>query len=655
MGLLKKKNKNDIQQETKKIDEISGLIDTASLDSIYPFVFKENKGEIEAGGNYVKVICFAEYPKKPRGNWLKDLKRIKGNITISRFIEPANSAEMINHYNNTIKNKRAEELRTHDPKILHRIGQEIKAAEYQLKQALDNESTFVNIHTYLLLQADSEDNLKSLEDNVKRVLTKLRIKGVVPYYKMEDAYWSSLPIGMNMLSEYTYQMSNTTAASSLMSWDDTEICDLRPRSLIEGFNKKSGSPVAINYLDKRRTLNQNKVVIGTSGVGKTTYMFQCILRLIALGGARIFIIDPENEYSHIVEYLGGTVIHLSSSSDTIVNPLQIFSVELDADDDANENKRSVTDDSLVEKLIKQKINRLKGFFKVITDNALGKVELSIIETVMMNLYSRFREIKDINKMTNEDWPILEDLYNALGKLKTTNPDEFKYIEEFWIILKGYVHGATTLFNGYTNLDLNTDLVSFDLKPLQTETDVQGACYLNTFSFLWDEITKDRTQLTYLFGDEIHFVLQNKESANFFYQAFKRFRKYNAGATVGTQQIQDVLNAPDNIGPAIVGNSYTKVFFGLDNIGVDDIITKLKMNFSKEEKSLLSAKRQGEALIIYGSQRVFMQVKLTEEELRLINPVYYEDKYERQANEQPDYMSRVYISPLEYEELKIMGE
>ena len=45
----------------------------------------------------------------------------------------------------------------------------------------------------------------------------------------------------------------------------------------------------------------------------------------------------------------------------------------------------------------------------------------------------------------------------------------------------------------------------------------------------------------------------------------------------------------------------------------------RMTFSDKEKKLLERRRQGEALMIYGSQRAFMKVELTEEELRLIDP------------------------------------
>ena len=84
--------------------------------------------------------------------------------------------------------------------------------------------------------------------------------------------------------------------------------------------------------------------------------------------------------------------------------------------------------------------------------------------------------------------------------------------------------------------------------------------------------------------------------------------------------------------------------------MDELIEKLKLNFSKPEISLLRAKRQGEALIIHGTKRVFMKIELTKEELRLCNPQRYVEKYEEDATIQPDYEKELYISPLEIEEI-----
>src|SRR5699024_4856151 len=130
-----------------------------------------------------------------------------------------------------------------------------------------------------------------------------------------------------------------------------------------------------------------------------------------------------------------------------------------------------------------------------------------------------------------------------------------------------------------------------LKALQNEQDIQGAAYLNTFSYLWYEITKNKTENIKLFVDEFHFLTQNPDASTFFYQAYKRFRKYKAGAIAGTQQIQDVLEGTmengKNVGQAIIGNSYTKIFIGLVNRVLEDFEEKLQIKFSSKERRLLA--------------------------------------------------------------------
>lgn len=634
-------------EEAKK-DELSGIIDNTPIEAIYPFVYKENKDNVELGGNYVRIIAIAQYPTQARGNWLSDLKRLKGNVTITQYIEKTSDTTMLDHYNKSIKNKQAELLKTKDPRLTMNLEEQIKSAKNQLKESLNNKFGFLYIYTYILIQAENLELINRLEENVNRILMKVHMRGIIPYYRMSDAYWSALPLQQNKLKEYTYQMSNTTAASSFFLFDDSEICDLSPNAQIEGINKITNSIVSINYLNDRRTLNQNMVVVGTSGVGKTTYLKRKILNLIARGYT-VYVIDPENEYSDIIEYFGGTVVHLSSVSDTKINPFEIFSEEITED----EAIKTMSNSTRVENLIKQKCQRLRGLFKAIK-NDMTQVEMSIIEGLVMSLYDKFRQVKDISKMAHEDFPIFEDLYNKIGKLKEEDPREFSKIEDFYYILKSYVYGSNSLFNGYTNINLTSNIISFDLKALQSEADIQGACYLNTFSYLWDIITKSNKEsdkYTYLFIDEFHFLIKNKESADFFVQAYKRFRKYHAGAIAVTQQIQDVLRAEGGLGTAVIENSFTKLFFGLDNRGVDEVIEKLQLNFSKPEISLLRAKRQGEALLLYGTKRVFMKIQLSKEELRLENRKRYKEKYEEDPGIQPDYESELYISPMEMEEIK----
>ncbi|MDQ7861009.1 hypothetical protein RCO48_08225 [Peribacillus frigoritolerans] len=47
-------------------DILHGMLETEELNSIYPFVWKENKNYIESGGNYIKVLAVVAYPKEQK-------------------------------------------------------------------------------------------------------------------------------------------------------------------------------------------------------------------------------------------------------------------------------------------------------------------------------------------------------------------------------------------------------------------------------------------------------------------------------------------------------------------------------------------------------------------------------------------------------------
>lgn len=632
-------------EESEVVENLDDVLDDSVMESVYPFSWEEFPDHIESGSNFIRVLTIVDYPKIKSGNWLAELKRKKGNITIVQHFESSNSYQMVDYYNKAIKNKEAEKIDTYDPLKKKRIEKAIETAEMQMNKYLDSEVTYVYQSMYVYLQADSLEELNALTDSVENTLMKLQLRPVVPTKAMYHAFWSAIPISENLLRDYTYQQSNSEVASSTFPFDDGEMLDLSPKSDIEGVNKDTDSLIAINYQDKRNVLNQNMVVIGTSGVGKTTYMKMKILRYIAKG-IKIFIIDPENEYTNIVERFGGDVVHLSSNADTKINPLEVFSdVVFDEDEDLG---AEVT----MELLVKNKIQRLKGFFQVIKPD-ITQVEKSILDSVLRDVYrnSGVFQYTHLSEISHDKWPILSDIYQQIEFMKKSDPDRYNKIEDFYFILDSYVNGSNTLFNGTTNININTDLLSFDLKALQNEPDSQGAAYLNTFSFLWDEITKNKTENIKLFVDEFHFLTQNPDASTFFYQAYKRFRKYNAGAIAGTQQIQDVLegtmDSGKNVGQAIIGNSYTKVFFGLDSQGLEDIENKLSVDFSEKERRLLLKKKQGEALIINGSKRAFNIVSLTDEELRLIDPEQWKMKHP--SEEIPNYSERIKMTPIEKDE------
>ncbi|MHC5838072.1 VirB4 family type IV secretion system protein, partial [Lactococcus lactis] len=127
-------------------------------------------------------------------------------------MENASSNKMVKFYNDTIKNKRAELLKTYDPLKKKEIQNQIDKADMQLENYIQNRSTFITQYTYIYLQEESKEALDNLTDSVTGTLIKLQLKYMTPTKAMIQAFWSSLPLQENLLEEYTYKQSNTETA-----------------------------------------------------------------------------------------------------------------------------------------------------------------------------------------------------------------------------------------------------------------------------------------------------------------------------------------------------------------------------------------------------------------------------------------------------------
>ncbi len=117
------------------------------------------------------------------------------------------------------------------------------------------------------------------------------------------------------------------------------------------------------------------------------------------------------------------------------------------------------------------------------------------------------------------------------------------LDTFASILLTYVNGSSSrMFNAHTNVNLTSDLIRFDLKDNEDESQDQPAVMFNIVSFLWDEITKEKTTRKKLYIDEAHIMADpaNPRSMKFLSHIYKRIRKYQGGVTAATQEISDFL-------------------------------------------------------------------------------------------------------------------
>ena len=206
-------------------------------------------------------------------------------------------------------------------------------------------------------------------------------------------------------------------------------------------------------------------------------------------------------------------------------------------------------------------------------------------------------------------PILEDLYNILGKDKKTKKMQIKLIP--------FVKGSLSFFNNYTNIEFNNKLIIADVYDLGEEN-LKYGMYLFTDLF-WDKIKKDRTIKKTIYLDEIWRLIgvtSNKDVASFIYKIFKTIRKYGGSSVAITQDISDIFSLEDGTyGKSILNNSSNKIFFALEEENI--LILNKYTNLSEKEKIEIKSLKRGECLMFVGEEHILTKIDVADFEKKII--------------------------------------
>lgn len=137
-----------------------------------------------------------------------------------------------------------------------------------------------------------------------------------------------------------------------------------------------------------------------SVLGKSYFIKLNILREFLLNTIQ-YVIDPENEYTEIGKFLGGTIITLSPSSDNFLNIFDIY------ENDFNKNYLS------------NKLIQLKPFFYLIFQD-ISVEDYGKVEEIIIKIYKNHKLTFDDTSFYNNNsfvntlnMPILEELYNEM--------------------------------------------------------------------------------------------------------------------------------------------------------------------------------------------------------------------------------------------------
>lgn len=393
-----------------------------------------------------------------------------------------------------------------------------KAEAKAVLERLKGEEKMTLCQFIIMLTADSFDELQKNTAEIETILRGYRITPSRSNYRQETALSSVLPLGnsMGIDKENNLQVRRTLYSESTAIFIPFISRVLQHEGgIFYGLNRLSRSPI---LFDRKMQNNPNGFLFGVPGSGKSMFAKLEMMYSMLATTDEVLVLDPEGEYTALAEWLGGEVIYISENSSTHINPLDL--TENPDKEDTEYNP------------IKAKLDFLLSFFSCIMGNQeISPIQKTIIDNVMHETYR------------NNTKPTLKEYYAYLEKYEKDAIDEVKgaaaYLRQ---ALHLYVHGSMNVFSNETNVDLHKRFVVYNIKELGKNLQTLGMMIV--LENLWDRVAKNRVRGvgTRIYVDEMYLLFKSEVSANFFYELYKRARKWGGTPTGITQNVDDLLRS-----------------------------------------------------------------------------------------------------------------
>jgi hypothetical protein len=401
--------------------------------------------------------------------------------------------------------------------------------------------------------------------------------------------------------------------------------------------KSDGVPVFVDFFrrDSER-VNSNMVIVGKSGSGKS-YATKSLLANLAAEDSKIFILDPENEYTELAKNLHGKFINVGNAQNGRLNPFHIITA-LDDDEAGGESSNSYA----------THLQFLEEFFRQILPDC-DKDALEYLNSLVDRVYINkgITPESDFSKLRPEDYPIFDDLYDAiLAEFQQTDND---YIRSNLRVLMNYVAKFSaggrnaSIWNGHSTITTEENFTVFNFQSLLANRNntVANAQMLLVLKYIDNEIIKNRDYNT-KYGlkrkvvvviDEAHVFIDTKfpVALDFMFQLAKRIRKYNGMQIVITQNIKDFVGSEEiaRKSTAIINACQYSFIFALSPNDIDDLCTlyeKAGGINENEQEQITTAPRGQTFAIMSPSSRTTFQIEVPGSVVQMFRKPDYVSQY-----------------------------
>ncbi len=554
--------------ESEKIFEQG---ERALRDIIAPAALRIQPDYLELNNLYVRTIFVCEYPRYIDVGWFSPIINFPATMDIGMYFYPISSDIILNQLKKKVGNLEAQLIEDkekgapRDP-LRETALRDIEQLRDDLTQGTEH---FFQYSLYVTIYSDDKKELDKITEQVELMFGSKLVSTRRTLWQMEQGFNSTLPlandeigVGVNL---------NTSPAASSFPFVSSDLTS--DSGILYGINRHNNSLI---LFDRFSLPNANSVVFATSGAGKSYSVKLEVLRSLMMG-SDVIIIDPEREYEHLSEAVGGTYINISLNSESKVNPFDL--------------PRAIGDQEGASDIIRSAVITLKGLIRIMLGD-LNNDEDSIVDRALLETYAK-KDITSSSDLSSVQIPVMQDFQQVLeGMQGGSNLAER---------LKKYTEGTFSgLINNPTNVDVLNQLVVFSVRDLEDE--LRPIAIYTIVNYIWN-IVRSSLKKRILVIDEAWWLMQHEDSAKFIFALVKRARKYYLGVTTITQDVNDFLG--NQYGQAIVTNSALQLLLRQSPAAIDNVVKTFLL--TEGEKYLLLEGSVGEGIFFAGNKHAAIKI------------------------------------------------
>lgn len=554
--------------------------DLALVDRIAPSSVRFDGTRVCLNGRFRRYGGIRQFPRHNGNGWLDKVKRLpQPNICIQ--VAPADKGILESAANRTDSLASVKANRANSISAAVRSAEDQTEAAELMGMVTDRTKTFLSCAFTFSVEGDDDKALCAALNNAFG--SRRHSQGGLEYDGLtegqREAFLTCEPAANPDNPYLKPRFTVALEASALAAMAPFDTAGLMEPDGIELGTDGEGALVKVNMMKRTLTRpNFNLVIGGKSGNGKSHLLRTVAAGEYALGKARIFWLDFEQEARHLCRELGGKYLNCSGRGVSL-SPLQYRTTSFDFNDDGDMDGLDPT----VE-VLRSTIQFLGGFYKLafdISNDDMPYLYIGLERAYAAHGVGYETEADDIDM---SDYPTMDEVADVFEALAEEEGMDFK--QRIYTRLAAHTRTAGknglygNFWGGRTDVALDSDFVVFDLSALASATEcVKNAQLYNILSFVWGEICKSRATGTplRLILDEAHMLLGSTTDGNgdkhmssvssaLVSQIVRRARKYNAGVAIATQSLHEFDNgdaADMKAAKTIFENMTYSFVFGMD--------------------------------------------------------------------------------------------